>query len=242
MGYRGKVAEQGRARELRAQGWTLTEICEELGVARSSASVWCRDVIIDLAVLEQRRRTRVLAGNEGARQRGPNKLQRRKQAEIERLRQEGKARIGQLSEREFLMAGVMLYIGEGAKTDGATKLANSDPRVIGFYLRWLRTFFSIEERRLRISLYLHQGLDLDGARRFWSELTGIPLDQFSKPYRAVPDPSIRRSKHPMGCPAIVYSCSRTHREIMGMAEALLSWAGPLPAEVDVPSSREILPG
>src|SRR4051812_30444593 len=33
MGYRGKVAEQGRARELRADAWTLKEIAAELGVA-----------------------------------------------------------------------------------------------------------------------------------------------------------------------------------------------------------------
>src|SRR3546814_9241960 len=39
MGYRGKVVEQNRARELRAQGWTLSEICDELGVSKASASV-----------------------------------------------------------------------------------------------------------------------------------------------------------------------------------------------------------
>jgi hypothetical protein len=37
MGYRGKVAERERARELRAQAWTLKEIASELGVSRSSA-------------------------------------------------------------------------------------------------------------------------------------------------------------------------------------------------------------
>lgn len=70
-----------------------------------------------------------------------------------------------------------------------------------------------------------RGLDLDGAVEFWSVLTAIPPGQFVKPYRAVPDPSIRRSKHPMGCPAEVYSCSRTHRSVMGMIDALLSCSG-----------------
>ena len=31
------------------------------------------------------------------------------------------ARVGRLSEREFLVAGVALYAGEGAKRDGAVK-------------------------------------------------------------------------------------------------------------------------
>ncbi len=33
MGYRGKVEERNRARDLRAKGWTLSEICEELAVS-----------------------------------------------------------------------------------------------------------------------------------------------------------------------------------------------------------------
>jgi transcriptional regulator with XRE-family HTH domain len=49
MGYRGKLQEQERARELRAQAWTLREIADELGVAKSSVSVWVRDVEFDPA-------------------------------------------------------------------------------------------------------------------------------------------------------------------------------------------------
>jgi hypothetical protein len=55
------------------------------------------------------------------RRRAPNALQRRKQAEIDRLLEEGRARIGRLSEREFLVAGVALYAGEGSKGDGSVR-------------------------------------------------------------------------------------------------------------------------
>jgi hypothetical protein len=61
------------------------------------------------------------------------------------------------------MAGVMLYAGEGAKRDGNLLLANSDPRMISLFCAWLRHFFEIDESRLRVRLYLHQGLDLDAA-------------------------------------------------------------------------------
>ncbi len=224
MGYRGQVEKQNRARDLRAQGWTLTEICEEVGCSRSSASLWCRDVELDEEVLERRRRARFLNGNEGARLRGPNKLQRRKQAEIEEARVMGIETVGSPNEREFLMAGLAYYSGEGSKTDGAVKFANSDPRLMSFFVAWLRHFFEIDESRLRLGLYLHQGLDLDAANGFWSEVTGIPLTQFIKPYRAVPDPSIRVTKHQYGCACVSYSCARTHRRIMGMIDALLAWS------------------
>ncbi len=139
---------------------------------------------------------------------------RGKVAEQERaraLRAEGRERIGRLSERVFLVAGAALYAGEGNKTDGAVGFANSDPRMIAFFCAWLRRGFEVDESRLRVKLYLHDGLDLDHAPAFWSRLTCIPLSQFTKPYRPVPDPSIRNSKHPLGYPSVVYSCSRTHR-------------------------------
>jgi hypothetical protein len=222
MGYRGQVDKQNRARDLRAQGWTLTEICDEVGCSRSSASLWCRDVELDEQVLAQRRRARNLRGNQMARARGPNRLQRRKAAEIAELKEAGLRRIGRMTDREFLVAGLAYYSGEGAKRDGAVKFANSDARLMSFFMRWLRRFFDVDESRLRLRLYLHEGLDLEGANEFWSALTGIPVHQFHQPYRAVPDPSIRKSKHPLGCPSVTYACSRTHRSIMGMIDALLS--------------------
>jgi len=203
---------------MRAQAWTINEIVAELGVSKSSVSVWVRDVQFD----EATRAARAGANRRrGARRRGPNRLQQRKHGEIERLMAEGRARIGALSARDLLIAGIALYAGEGDKTDGAVKFANSDPRMILLFCTWLRRFFDVDESRLRVRLYLHQGLDLDAANQFWSELTDIPLSQFGKPYRAASDPSIRRAKHPLGCPGVSYACSRTHRAIMGLVHALL---------------------
>ncbi len=210
MGYRGRIADRERAQDLRADAWTLQQIADELRACRGQVSAWVRDV-----EFTPKPRSR-------ARKRGPNKLERAKLAEIEQLKVEGRQRIGQLSQREFLVAGVALYAGEGAKGDGRITFANSDPRMMRFFITWLRTFFAVDESRLRFTLYLHAGLDLDAANVFWSNLTEIPLSQFGKPYRAIPDPSIRHSKHPMGCPRVGYSCSRSHRALMGLVDGLLS--------------------
>lgn len=210
MGYRGKLAEQQQARQLRRTGLPPAEIAAHLGVAKSSVSLWVRDV--EFSPLPRPPR---------GRRRDPNALQRRKRAEIDRLVEEGRARIGRLSEREFLVAGVALYAGEGTKRDGAVRFANSDPRMILFFCCWLRRFFEIDESRLRIRLYLNEGLDLAAAIAYWSELTAIPAAQFGKPYRAVPDPTIRHAKHVHGCVTVSYSCSATHRSVMGLVRALL---------------------
>ena len=210
MGYRGKLAERQQARQLRRTGLPLAEIAVRLGVSKSSVSLWVRDVAFEPRPPATR-----------GRRRAPNALQRRKQAEIDRLVEEGRARIGRLSDREFLVAGVALYAGEGSKGDGSVRFVNSDPRMVALFCSWLRHFYQIDETRLRLSLYLHQGLDLSAAIAYWSALTGIPESQFRKPYRAVPDPSIRRAKHVHGCITVSYSCSTTHRSIMGLVSALL---------------------
>ena len=210
MGYRGKLAERQQARQLRRSGLPLAEIARRVGVSKSSVSLWVRDVEFEPLPRPPR-----------GRRRAPNALQRRKLAEIDRLVEEGRARIGRLSEREFLVAGVALYAGEGSKRDGAVKFANTDPRMIAFYCAWLRRFFSVDEERLRVRLYLHEGLDLTASVAYWSDVTGIPPSQFQKPYRAVPDPTIRHTKHVHGCVSIDYSCSATHRSIMGLVVALL---------------------
>jgi hypothetical protein len=218
MGYRGKTIEQGRARDLRADGWALQDIADHLGVAKSSVSLWVRDVAFEP---RPRRRT--------ARLREPNALQRRKQAEIEAMDALGLERLASLDEQAFLAAGAALYAGEGAKGDkGMISFANSDAGMISFFCRWLRTFFTVDEVRLRGRLYLHQGLDLDAATSFWSTHTGIPESQFSAPYRAVADPTIRQAKHVHGCCHVRYSCTRTHREVMGLVRALLTSPSPFP--------------
>ena len=210
MGYRGKLAEREQARRLRVTGLPLAEIAARLGVSRSSVSLWVRDVAFEP-------RPRAVRG----RRRAPNTLQRRKQAEIDRLLAEGRQRVGRLSEREFLVAGIALYAGEGAKRDGQILFANSNPRMVAFFCAWLRRFFQIDESRLRVRLYLHEGLDLAASTIYWSQVTGIPPAQFGKPYRADPDPSIRHAKHVHGCVSVGYSCSATHRSIMGLVAGLL---------------------
>jgi hypothetical protein len=216
MGYRGKVEQQEQARAMRARNMTLQDIATELGVAKSSVSLWVREV----PFTPSKRRT-------GPRSR-PHPAHEAKLAQIAALDAEGVRRIGTLSESAFFAAGVALYAGEGAKTEGCVRFANSDPSMIRFFCAWFRRFFEIDEARLRGRVYLHQGLDLHAAQAHWSEVAGIPLRQFWKPYRAVPDPTIRRNKHQFGCFYVDYSCSRTHRQIMGLVRALLSSEAAIP--------------
>ena len=149
-------------------------------------------------------------------------LQQRKVAEIAGLLEAGRTTVGALSDREFLMAGIALYAGEGAKRErDGVRFTNSDPRMVAFFCRWLRHFFVVDEARLRLTLYLHQGLDMEAAVSHWSGVTGIPPTHSSTSPTGVADGGIRTSKHVHGCATVGYSCTRTHRAVMGLVHALL---------------------
>jgi hypothetical protein len=210
VGYRGKVEAQERARAMRARNMTLQDIATELGVSKSSVSLWVRDV----PFTPSKRRTGPKNRSHPARD--------AKLAQIAALDAEGLARVGTLSDDAFLAAGIALYAGEGSKTDGEVRFANTDAAMVAFFCAWLRRFFEVDETRLRVRVYLHEGLDLDAAELYWSNVTGVPRGQFHRAYRAVPDPSIRRTKHEFGCVYVSYCCSTTHRQIMGLIRALLT--------------------
>ncbi len=131
MGYRGKVEERERARQLRADGWTMPDIAEELGVSRSSVSLWTREVPIDAALRRSPRTGRRPRGSD-------HPMRRRKLEQIARYDAEGRQRLARLDDRELLIAGVALYAGEGAKNDGCVSMANTNPELLRLFVTWLR--------------------------------------------------------------------------------------------------------
>src|SRR5580765_5351183 len=136
MGYRGKVELKEKARLMRAESRTLQDIATTLGVAKSSVSLWVRDVPFE----------------PGPRQpsphRRPHPQHLAKLAQIADCDRLGIERVGVLSDEAFFAAGVALYAGEGAKRDGHVLFANTDVAMVSFFCAWLRRFFSIDEQRL----------------------------------------------------------------------------------------------
>jgi AcrR family transcriptional regulator len=210
MGYRGKLAEQQQARALRAQNMTLADIAAALGVSKSSVSLWVRDV----PFTPSPRRT--------GPKRSPHPARTAKLRQIDELDALGRRRIGTLSEEAFLVAGASLYAGEGGKRDGQVVFANTDADMVAFFCAWLRHFFAIDESRLRVRVYLHDGLDLEAAEAHWSAVTDVPRVQFHAAHRVPAHATIRTNKHEFGCAYVRYGCVTTHRTIMGLIRALLS--------------------
>src|SRR3989344_1760477 len=151
--------------ELRKQGQSIKEIAQNLQVTKSSVSAWVKDVLLNEAqflalqarITEGRKRSRLL-----------NSLNwQKRRLELAKLyKNEGIKRLGTLSKKELLVAGITLYWGEGSKTKKEVKMCNSDPSLINFFLYWLKECFNAEIENL--------------VKQHWSKVTGISLSQFTK--------------------------------------------------------------
>lgn len=89
--------------------------------------------------------------------------------------------------RTLAAIGSMLYWGEGYKGSverpaHIVDFANSDPDMILLFLRFLRSIYHIDEKKLRIYMYCYSDQSVPDLMSFWSGLTGVPMTQFTKPF------------------------------------------------------------
>jgi len=82
------------------------------------------------------------------------------------------------------IAGVMLYWGEGSQWAGEkiVDFANSNPEMIIIFLKFLRKICGINESKLRAYLYCYNNQNIQKTLNYWSKITNIPKNQFTKPY------------------------------------------------------------
>ena len=176
-----KLKEKEIAIQLRRQGKTFNEIVAHLGVAKSSVSLWVRD--LDLP-LEARRRIESLktAGQKAAQK---SKIATTKQ-NLLRIRQESTGIVKEVlfDKSTALIACSLLYWCEGAKAqnDKTFTFTNSDPMLVQAFIALMRHAFVLDERKFRVRMHLHEYHSELKQQKFWSKVTGVPPQQFRKTY------------------------------------------------------------
>lgn len=85
-------------------------------------------------------------------------------------------------ERDLLVAGVMLYYGEGAKTGNTVDFANSDPMLLDIFLKFLKNICGVDNKKLRFYLYCFSDQNSKSLIKFWCSHLGVQQGQFTKPY------------------------------------------------------------
>lgn len=210
-----------RARELRTQGLSYNEIVARLGVSKSSVSLWVRD----LPCPERFRYVHSERRQEGLRKYNEARAARRR-AETEAAA----AEIGDLTDRELLIAGAIAYWCEGTKSKpyrhaDRVVFMNSDPGLIRFYLRFLQAA-GVDRDDLILRVCIHETADADEAQRFWVEVTGVSPSQFRSPTLKRHNPKTVRMNvggNYHGCLRIdVRRSGELYRKIEGWASGIMT--------------------
>jgi hypothetical protein len=189
-----KLREREEARRLRRDlGMPMKQIAARLNVSPASVHLWTRDIEIS-----REHRTRNL------------RLAREKFAvrwiEINRRRRlayqaEGRARAR--NGDALHQAGCMLYWAEGGKDRGLVSFANSDRAMVRLFWHFLRSNFAVDRHRLRVRLnvYLTNGLCLEEIENWWNEQLCLPRSCFGNhvtDHYPTSSSSRKRNKLPYG--------------------------------------------
>jgi hypothetical protein len=148
---------------LRQRGYSLPEIKKEVNVGHGSVFRYIHGVKILPKYWKEWHGKR---GGSIKRMKYNEKLAEEKAKKI----------INSLSDKEKIIFLSALYWGEGNKKD--FNLINSDPDLIKVFINGLASLFDVKKDDLKISIRIFEDLDKNECLKFWSNMTGVPVNKF----------------------------------------------------------------
>jgi hypothetical protein len=189
-----KVLERAAARRLRSdQGLPYKLIAAELRVSSATAYAWTSD--IEITPEQAERNLRAAGQLRAAKWRA--RCRQRRVAHQEEGRQRARLR------EPLHMAGCMLYWAEGTKSRNVLKIANSDPFLLRFFVRFLDECFDLSQDDfvVRVNCYTTPERPIDVVEKYWSTTLGLPPGAFRKPtvnHFPTPSSGKKHGKLPFG--------------------------------------------
>lgn len=206
------------AEQMRRQGQSLNEIAKTLKVAKSTASLWVRDIELS----EKAKECLLSKIKLGQYISAENKKKKTKEG-LDNYYNNALAEIGEhiLDRSSMRIACALVYYCEGNKNlFNGVCFTNSDPALIKTFLFLFRKGFDIDERKLSVCIHLHEYHNAIQQLDFWSKTTGIPEGQFIKPYLK-PHTGKRIRKNYQGCIAVRYYNNDMGRQLLMIGKAFL---------------------
>jgi hypothetical protein len=216
MAYAKKIKEQVTA--LRKKGNSINAITRKTGVAKSTVSLWIRDVQLPIHLRLSLEDAQLKGREKGQ---AANKIRRVHEDNLRKSSAELsiKKLLKSQSSDFWKLVTALLYWCEGEKTSFSTlRFSNSDPELIKSFLTALRKGFEIDERKFRILMHLHSYHNERQSKQFWSKQTGIPIEQFTKTYHK---PHTGAQTHPgyKGCISLRYNDAKVAKTIAAIYHA-----------------------
>ena len=227
---RAKYRERKQAIALRRKGLSYREIRARVPVAKSSLSLWLREVGLAKRQIQRLSEKKLAAARRGGRIVHEMRMQRL----ADRIRLANQEAKRHLAERDLWWAvGVVLYWAEGGKmkewsTHDRFEFTNMDPVMITFMRGWLKRYCGIHDRDVRFRLGIHEFADVRGSLQFWARHLGVaPTEIHTWLKRHNPSPKRRNigsTYHGTMRMEVAQSTALTHR-IAGWIQAMRMHCG-----------------
>src|SRR3989338_8863459 len=176
-----KSAQRNKALDLRMKyqlGYGT--IAKQLSVSKSTLSRWLKDFpLSDERILELRRE--IWGRGEASRELFRATMRKKRALREKKIYHQQRRKFKTISSQALFTAGLMLYLGEGDKKDRSRiGLANTDPWVVTFFVRWLTEFLNIPRNKMKVELHLYESMDIKAERRFWLKQLSFRPSQLYK--------------------------------------------------------------
>ena len=167
--------DKNKAVLLRKQGRSYNEICDELGMSKSTLSNWFKgmDFSEDIRknLVEESKRTSADRLKILNKVRGDSLRVTYEIAEAEALKEMEKYKYDPL-----FIAGVSLYWGEGDKLSrNQVRLTNTDPKMIEIFLMFLTSVCEVPQEKIKLALFIYHNLDEATCKAYWGSITGLTV-------------------------------------------------------------------
>ena len=161
---------------------SYSAILAQIPVAKSTLSDWLKHFPLSEEKILELRRDGWRKG-EASRERFRETMRNRRSDRMKKIYNVCAAKMSKIPKDAFFVAGLMLYLGEGSKTQySKIALANTDPRIVAFFTKWLNEFLCIPKERMKAQLHLYPNMDIEKETKFWKNILGFKSEQFYKPY------------------------------------------------------------
>ncbi|MBU3978886.1 hypothetical protein KJ980_08130 [Patescibacteria group bacterium] len=174
-----------KIRLMRLAGLSLGQIQKKINIPKTTIHLWVSKIDISFEQREAIRQNALKALQEGRVRAQSIQKEKTKLKEKEFVKK-GVNKVGKLSHKELFIAGIALYWGEGFKNIHERRLGfcNSDPNMLRFYVYWLEKCIGTSRKDLVARLTLNRTYKekTKEIEKYWSDIIGIPLNQFTKPF------------------------------------------------------------
>lgn len=212
-----------KAINYRKRGYSYSMISEKLELSKSTLCGWLKEI-------PYKPNKEVIKRIGLARMKSAQFKHDQKIANIRTVKKLAERELGKLTKRDLWLLGIGLYLGDGNKSSGeSVRIINSNPKIIKLAIEWFRKICGLKIKNFIPSIHIYPDTNIKKTLIYWSNVTGVPKEQFGKTQVDRRNNKSKRKKRKLLYGTLhlqIRSCGNKkfgvslHRRIMGWIEAI----------------------